>query len=169
MTNKENEILNNVKEWTRKYMGPSFTFREYQESIIVGIISNCLGEGSNYETLVLEAPTGSGKSLLCLISAGVLAEYYDMPSYILCSDLYLYKQYEDAIKAAKLPFGMLKGSRNNYRCHVVDNDLQFANCKLWRVPMKDILSKSWCENQNGLDVLIIVNILKIIEVPLPQM
>lgn len=145
MTNKENEILNNVKEWTRKYMGPSFTFREYQESIIVGIISNCLGEGSNYETLVLEAPTGSGKSLLCLISAGVLAEYYDMPSYILCSDLYLYKQYEDVIKASKLPFGMLKGSRNNYRCHVVDNDLQFANCKLWKVPMKDILSESWCE------------------------
>ena len=126
MVNPE-EIIKNIKIWVSTNL-QNFEFRPHQLETIYSIINNIVNK--NTETTIIEAPTGSGKSLLCLISAGVLYDFYKLQSYILCSDLYLWQQYADFIKAKKLPFGMLKGSKGNYICDMNGQDISLGFCKL---------------------------------------
>ena len=70
------ELKNHINDWVTEFISPSFNFREHQFETIVDICKNIL-EGINH-TQILEAPTGSGKSLLNIISAGVLAKYYEV-------------------------------------------------------------------------------------------
>ncbi len=96
------------------------------------------------ETSIIEAPTGSGKSLLCIISAGVLLKYYNKKSYILCSDLYLWQQYVDIIESKKLNnYGYLKGSIGNYTCFMNKQDLSCARCKLEKISYTQLKDKKW--------------------------
>ena len=107
------ELLSNqATEWARKYLDPNFEFRKYQLEAIVMIVSRVL---ENVKTQVMNAPTGSGKSLTAIISAGVLFEYYKKTSYILCSDLSLFAQYENDLARYNLPWGHLK-VKDNYIC-----------------------------------------------------
>lgn len=126
-------LESNILNWVKMNLSPSFTFRENQLETIKNIINNVI---SNVESnQVIEAPTGSGKSVIILISAGVLNEYYNKRSYILCSDLSLWKQYYDFIKENKLNFGYLKGQLNNYYCKANNNPIRCAECR--------IAGKSW--------------------------
>lgn len=93
------------------------------------------------ETSIIEAPTGSGKSFITLIAAGVLYTYYNLKSYILCSDLFLWNQYKQTIDKYNIKkFGYLKGSQGNYKCFVNNLDFKYGRCRLEKVPfhrMKD--------------------------------
>lgn len=125
------ELERNINDWVYTNIGSSFTFREYQFESIVDICTNIL-EGVNH-TQIIEAPTGSGKSLLNIISAGVLADCYNKSSYILCSDLFLWKQYEDFINkhiSIKRKFGILKGQTGNYQCSKNGEDMRNSDCRL---------------------------------------
>ena len=127
----KNEIQFQVEEWTKENVGSSFVFREHQKETIVDIIYNILNE--KHHTQIIEAPTGSGKSLLNIISAGVLASYYGKSSYILVSDLYLWKQYDDFIKMhsrIRKSFGILKGQTGNYVCNLNNLDMRNADCRM---------------------------------------
>ena len=54
-------IEKNVRSWAEEKIDKNFQFREYQFECIVNIIENILNhKNHNY---VVEAPTGSGKSL----------------------------------------------------------------------------------------------------------
>ena len=100
----------------------------------------------NRETSIIEAPTGSGKSLISIICAGVLSKYYKKESYILCSDLFLWQQYADVIDKFKLRnFGYLKGSQGNYTCFVNKQDLQNGRCKLEKISYMQLKDKTWRE------------------------
>ena len=122
-------IENNVKDWVTNHIEEEFKFREHQFECIVNIIKSIL---DNPETnYICEAPTGSGKSLINIISAGVLAEYYNMTSYILVSDLFLWEQYDKFIKDhKKLRFGSIKGQTGNYTCALNKEDIRNADCKM---------------------------------------
>lgn len=133
-------IENNVLSWISRYM-PGFTFRQYQLEYIVKIINSVLNDE---ELVVVQAPTGSGKSIITIICAGVLNKFYRKTSYILCSDLYLWQQYADVIKQRRLPFGKLKGSRGNYLCSVSGEDLQVAPCKLAQISYASLFDDDWC-------------------------
>ena len=85
-----------VEDWVFEKIDEKFEFREHQLECIVRIIKNILDH--QYQNYIVEAPTGSGKSLINMVSAGVLADYFDMTSYILCSDLFLWEQYENFLK-----------------------------------------------------------------------
>jgi Rad3-related DNA helicase len=125
------EITEEVIKWAQKFLGRSFEFREYQLETITNIIYNIVNTKNHCQ--VIEAPTGSGKSLLNLISAGVLAKVFGKTSYILCSDLYLWKQYEDFLKIhpiLKEEFGILKGQTGNYICEMNHEDLRNADCRM---------------------------------------
>lgn len=118
-----NMISNQAKDWAINNLGSDFKFRDYQLDIIVSIVFNTL---KNIKTHVCEAPTGTGKSLIGFIAAGVLAEYYNKSSYILCSDTALFKQYEEDIKRYNLNFGCVCG-KDNYFCS--KNGLSFSSSK----------------------------------------
>lgn len=134
MSELRQNIENNIRQWVANNIGSDFVFREYQLYSIVNIIENVLD--GNHKTHIIEAPTGSGKSLILIISAGVLNKYYNKSSYILCSDLYLWKQYDDFIN--KYPqlnkiIGRLKGQTGNYNCKKNNEDIRNAECRIAKV------------------------------------
>ena len=141
MNNKQ-QIEKQVKEWVADNIGCSFVFRQYQLEIIVDTIYNTLYGDNN--THIIEAPTGSGKSLILIISACVLEHYYHKTSYILCSDLFLWKQYDDFI--SKYPnldevIGRLKGQTGNYVCIRNNEDARNAECRIAQMSWSKLYSK----------------------------
>lgn len=125
-----NEYLEEiVNEWVSVKIGSDFKFRKYQLECIIRIIKNILDH--KYQNYIVEAPTGSGKSLINIISAGVLADYFDMTSYILCSDLFLWEQYENFLKKhKKTGIASIKGQTGNYVCKLNGEDMKNADCKM---------------------------------------
>jgi len=139
------KIENQVQEWVNNNLG-IFSFREHQLEYIVNIIYSILN--NNHVNLV-EAPTGSGKSIMVIIMAGVLNEYYEKSSYILCSDLYLWDQYSKAIDKYKLQkFGRIKGMRANYICDETDEDIIAAPCRLAIIPFTSLGNRDWALKNN---------------------
>ena len=137
-------IIEVCNEWVKNKISKDFKFREYQLECIVKIIQNVLTHGNhNY---VVEAPTGSGKSLINIISAGVLADYFDVTSYILVSDLFLWEQYANFLnKHKKTGIAMLKGKIGNYKCILNGEDITLADCT--------VAGLSWASmyNKNTID------------------
>ena len=126
------EIKNQILNWVQKNLGPDFVFRENQLTTIEKLIDDKIN--NNIYHHIIEAPTGSGKSFINIVCAGVLWEYYKRKSYILCSDLYLYSQYIDIINKYNLnDFGYLKGATGNYVCSKLSCDLREAPCKMANV------------------------------------
>ena len=126
------DIRKKVEDWTYEHISSSFVFRPNQEESIVNIIYNITNK--NIDTTIVQAPTGTGKSLICIICAGVLSSYYDMKSYILASDLYLWEQYMAAMNKYHLKdFGYLKGSIGNYRCDMNHLDYNTGKCKINKI------------------------------------
>lgn len=129
VTYNEEEIIGYINEWVKNKIGNDFEFREYQLECITRIIINILEH--KYQNYIVEAPTGSGKSLINIIAAGVLAEYFDMTSYILVSDLFLWEQYENFIKKYKnTGIATIKGQTGNYTCRLNGEDMKNADCKM---------------------------------------
>ena len=134
-------------EWADKNLSmldSTFKFREHQLEAIVYIIYNILNydENDSSDNILnnikrhqcIEAPTGSGKSIMLIVAASVLAEYYNKDSYILCSDLSLFKQYEDFIlKMNLIQIGYIKGQTGNYKCDLANCEYRNAPCKIKKV------------------------------------
>lgn len=128
LTSKE-QIETYVEQWTQTKIGPEFEFRPHQKETIVNIIENIINH--KHRNYIVEAPTGSGKSLINIISAGVLADFYEMDSYILVSDLFLWEQYENFLKKYKnTGIASLKGQTGNYRCELNGEDIKNADCRM---------------------------------------
>ena len=129
MTINRKTVEGYVLEWTKEKISDEFEFREHQFEAIIDIIVNILEDGNkNY---VVEAPTGAGKSLINIIAAGVLSEYFDLTSYILVSDLFLWEQYDKFIQEHKdMNFASIKGQTGNYTCRLNKEDMRNADCKM---------------------------------------
>lgn len=122
-------------------LGNDFEFRENQLEIIAKIVRNCVDETGTQSHLV-QAPTGSGKSIILILAALTLAEYYDKKSFLLCSDLSLWKQYDDFIdshKELKNKIGRIKGSAN-YVCQKNNKEVTKGECKVAKVSWKTLLN-----------------------------
>lgn len=132
------DIEHNIIEWVNNNIGEGFEFREHQLETIIDIIYNILNHDNEDHShdngcQIIEAPTGSGKSLINIISACVLDTYYNIHSYILASDLYLWQQYYDFITKNKKiheQVGCLKGKFGNYHCRRNQQDISLADCQM---------------------------------------
>lgn len=114
------KIGNGCVEWAKKTFGDEFVFRKYQKETCVDVIFEFLSGNKNY---ILEAPTGSGKSITAMIIGGVLSEYYGKTGYVLVSDLSLIEQYERDIETyLDDSWGLIKG-KDNYTC--IKNTMPF--------------------------------------------
>lgn len=121
------QIEKEVVEWADRYLGASFSFRKYQKETCTDIIYSFLTGTKNY---ILEAPTGSGKSIMAMIIGGVLVEYHDKRGYVLISDLSLIEQYErDVNKFSLDSFGVIKG-QENYTCPINGLTFKQADCQV---------------------------------------
>jgi Rad3-related DNA helicase len=130
-----------IDTWVENHIGVNFKFRPHQKEQIVKILENIISDKPIHNH-VIEAPTGSGKSIIVLITAGILAEYYDMWSYILCSDLYLWNQYADFIKThpGLNNYGMIKGQTGNYECCLNHEDMRNSECRMGNVSWASLFS-----------------------------
>lgn len=136
----KNTIESQINDWAERNIGKDFSFRSHQKEAIVSIIDNIVSKKENH-THVIEAPTGSGKSIMILVSAGVLSEYYGMNSYILCSDLFLFSQYEKfIIDHPNINFGMLKGQSGNYNCMMNNEDIRNSDCRMAQVSWSSLFN-----------------------------
>lgn len=147
------EIKEQIIEFANTYIQDGFKFREYQLEEIEKIISRVLEVDINRaedlfidEEMVkpiyknkkhistINAPTGSGKSLILMISAGVLYKYYNKKSYILVSDTYLWKQYDDFLNShpeLNSMFASIKGQQNpEYTCCMNGENVSKGSCKI---------------------------------------
>lgn len=130
-----------VKEWTERKISDEFEFREHQFEAIVDIIDKIVNEAK--ENIIIEAPTGSGKSLINIIAAGVLNEYFDLTSYILVSDLFLWEQYDKFINDHKdMQFASIKGQTGNYQCKLNKEDIRNADCRICGLSWASMMNPS---------------------------
>ena len=135
------DIENNIDRWVFEKIDIDFKFRPFQKDTIIDIIYNIVNDEEHNQ--IIEAPTGAGKSLINIISAGVLADYYNMKSYILVSDLFLLEQYEKFIEShKKMGFGAIRGQTGNYMCNMNGNDIRNAECRMAKIPWAKLFSRN---------------------------
>lgn len=116
--------------------GKSFEFRQHQLNAIKQIVENVI---SKTKQTVLEAPTGSGKSVIGIIAAYVLYKLYGKKSYILVSDLSLFDQYENDIRNLHVNcFGCIKG-KENYKCLNNGCRVSQSTCSLKGISVKSLM------------------------------
>ena len=115
-----------IRDWAARKFGPSFSFRSTQLEMVRDTIYAWFNDMPD---CVINAPTGSGKSIISLTIAGFLSEVYKMKGYVLISDLSLLQQYENDVMLYFPEWGVIRG-QHNYTC--VENKLSYPNgaCKL---------------------------------------
>tara|TARA_R110000772_G_scaffold25903_3_gene67257 strand:+ start:1219 stop:2946 length:1728 start_codon:yes stop_codon:yes gene_type:complete len=106
--------------------GKDFEFRKNQREVVEAICAAYLEDQS--ATLVIDAPTGSGKSLIAMWSSHVLKELGNK-GYLITSDLALQDQYESDFYKYGLKWPSIKGV-DNYECTVNGLPFSLGDCKL---------------------------------------
>lgn len=136
MSFSREEIENNIDDFVNEYF-ENFEFRPYQKEAIIDIIDNFQNKTKSQ---IISAPTGSGKSLIAIISCGVIYRMFSTKSFIICSDLSLFQQYVDAIQHNNLPFGYIKGTQE-YSCFKNNEKLPLAVCRVQNKSFNELVSK----------------------------
>ena len=106
--------------------GRGFEFRDGQREVVEAIC-NAYAKDPN-ATIVIDAPTGTGKSLIAMWSSFVLKEM-GKRGYMVTSDLTLQDQYEEDFARLKLNWPSIKGV-DNYECVVNGLPFSLGDCKL---------------------------------------
>lgn len=110
----------------------NFNLRKEQEECIELIINEI--ENNNVENIILDAPTGSGKSIIAMYLSNYLWEEHQKTGYILTSNLALQDQYEnDFANFQQDNFISLKGYQN-YTCSVSNTSVKDGFCRTHDLP-----------------------------------
>lgn len=96
-----------------------------QYKVVLDICDNVIN--SKKKSIVIEAPTGTGKSIICIVASLVLNRCGKI-GYIIASDLHLQKQYEDDFEKFGLLWGSIKGT-DNYNCTVNEEVFSLGECQ----------------------------------------
>ena len=118
------QIIN--ESLSKNTFGEGFAFRDGQREIIEAICNSYLEDPN--ATLVVDAPTGAGKSLIAMWSAHVLKELGNR-GYLITSDLSLQDQYESDFYRLGLRWPSIRGV-DNYECSVNGLPFSLGDCKL---------------------------------------
>jgi Rad3-related DNA helicase len=118
-----------LDQYVLETYGENFKFRPQQKEVIIDIINSFYD--AECDLYLLDAPTGSGKSIIAMIVAGFLS-HQKMEGYILASDLALQQQYEKDFSRYKLDWGSIKGV-DNYWCVANSERFSLGECRLKNV------------------------------------
>ena len=105
-----------LTEFKETFLPKEFEWRKGQKEAISSIIETYFEQ--KYDTVILDAPVGSGKSIIAMCSAWILNQQ-GKKGYILASEISLQEQYEKDFKKFNLNWGSIKGL-DNYIC--IDNE-----------------------------------------------
>lgn len=110
----------------KNVFGTDFAFRKGQREIVEAICNSYLEDPN--ATIVVDAPTGAGKSLIAMWSSHVLKELGNR-GYLITSDLSLQDQYESDFYRLGLRWPSIRGV-DNYECSVNGLPFSLGDCKL---------------------------------------
>jgi len=103
-----------LDEFRLTFFGEDFEWRKGQKEAVIEIVEAYY---KGIKTVILDAPVGSGKSIIGMAVAWILNQE-GKDGYILASDIALQEQYEKDFNRANIRWGSIKGI-DNYLC--VDN------------------------------------------------
>ena len=126
---KIEQITSRVEWVAKEKFGKSFTFRPGQKEAIIDILNTYYN--TEVDTYILEAPTGSGKSLIAMICSAVLEEE-KRTGYILTSEIMLQDQYASDFRRYKLKWGCVKGA-DTYQCAVNLMPFSLGECRVQKL------------------------------------
>lgn len=115
-----------LDKYVNSTFGADFSWRAQQKDVVLDIVSAFFD--GNCNLYLLDAPTGSGKSVIAMVVSGFLTQF-KMKGYILASDLMLQTQYEKDIKHNRLQWGSIKGV-DNYACEVNQEKFSMGECRM---------------------------------------
>lgn len=109
-----------------KVFGEDFYFRRGQREVIEQVVAAYQEDPES--TVVIDAPTGTGKSLIAMWCAYCLKEM-GKRGYLVTSDLALQDQYEKDFKRLNLNWPSIRGV-DNYECFVNGLPFSLGDCKM---------------------------------------
>jgi ATP-dependent DNA helicase DinG len=115
-----------IEQIARERLGEKFHFRKGQLEIVEDIITTY--KAGKTDLYLLDAPTGSGKSIIAMLAAEALNREQHR-GYILASDLSLVDQYSKDFDKHFPHFGEVKGL-DNYNCHVNNEKFSIGECRI---------------------------------------
>lgn len=142
------EILHEyIEDFRVTHFGEAFLWRKGQKEAIQEIINAYY---SNYKTVILDAPVGSGKSIVGMAVAWILNQE-NKEGFILASDIALQEQYEKDFKRANLRWGSVKGI-DNYLCTDNMEKHSLGTCKIRNKPAKQMRCYKECPYFKARDI-----------------
>ena len=121
-----------LDELIQKHFGDSFSFRQGQREAIIEICETYFNKSAS--TIILDAPTGTGKSIIAMMSS-LLISSYDVDGYLIASDISLQEQYENDIKSFGFDWGSVKGV-DNYMCDANGEKFSLGECRIRSLSMQ---------------------------------
>jgi len=115
-----------IEQFRKDHLGEKWKWRDGQEKTIKQIIETYLD--GKIDTIILDAPTGSGKSIIAMVTSYILTKM-DKTGYLITSEKSLQDQYENDLTKFNLNWGMVKGV-DNYNCHINNQKFSLGECKL---------------------------------------
>ena len=105
------KIEQQLEQFVEYFMPEDFQWRKGQKEAVISIIE---AHDAGTKAVILDAPVGSGKSIIGLAVSWILNERVK-EGYILASDIALQEQYEKDFKRLRMRWGSVKGI-DNYMC-----------------------------------------------------
>jgi len=136
-----------LEDFVESFMPEDFQWRKGQKEAIEQIIS-AYQEGT--KTVILDAPVGSGKSIIGVAVSYILNKK-GKRGYILASDISLQEQYEKDLRNAHIRWGSVKGI-DNYLC--IDNmeKNSLGTCRIRNKKPRSMHCYSSCPYFNARDI-----------------
>lgn len=135
------------EQFQETFMPKGFSWRKGQKEAVEQIIDTYFN--SDYNTVILDAPVGSGKSLIAMCAAWIMNRK-GKDGYVLSSDIALQDQYESDLQNFNFSWGSVKGL-DNYEC--IDNfeKVPLGSCKIMRKEPRKMSCYSECPYYSARD------------------
>jgi len=146
----EKYIQELLAEFKETFMSENFEWRRGQKETIMEIVKTYFEK--KYHTIIIDAPTGSGKSIISICAAWILNKH-NKRGYILASDISLQEQYETDLYKQNIHWGSIKGLAN-YTCIDNDEKVILGTCKLQRKHPKSLPCYSGCHYYSARDLAV---------------
>ena len=139
-----------IKDFEDTYMPAGFQWRKGQKEVVEQIVQTYLEK--KYKVVILDAPVGSGKSLIAMAVSHILNSTKKR-GYILTSEISLQDQYQDDINRFKLPWGLVKGV-DHYKCTDNDEKHSLGTCKIRNKNPRKMLCYNECPYFSARDMAV---------------
>jgi len=133
------EIIKYLEEFVDTFMPEDFQWRKGQKEAVISIIEAYKNKS---KVVILDAPVGSGKSLIAMAVSWILNQH-KIYGYILTSEIALQEQYEKDFKRFKIRWGSIQGI-DNYICNDNFEKNSLGTCRIRGKAPKSMYCYSEC-------------------------